>query len=250
MVDDTGIVSRPWNTLFSRWQAILSAIVDKGTTANRPTSNLWLGRIFYDTTLQAPVYLQSYPPAVWVPFGGGGGGGSTQGKHGIYVSAVSMRQSIVSGCQGLNPQPLSSNQPDLLTLNFDPTAQEYAQFSVALPKKWNKSTVTFQPYWSHQSTTTNFGVVWSLQGVAVHDAGAIGTSYGTAVNVTDTGGTANSMYIAPESAAITISNTPVATDMIFFRMSRVATDGADTLAVDARLHGIMLFITTNADTDA
>jgi hypothetical protein len=38
--------------------------------------------------------------------------------------------------------------------------------------------------------------------------------------------------------------------MIFFRLSRVATDGADTLAVDARLHGIMLFITTNADTDA
>ena len=73
VLDDAGYVSKPWNTVFSRWQSILSAIVDKGTTAQRPTKNLWIGRIFYDTTLGAPVYLQSYPPAVWVPFGGGGG---------------------------------------------------------------------------------------------------------------------------------------------------------------------------------
>lgn len=73
IVDDAGRVSKAWDALFTRWQRVLSAIVDKGTTAQRPTTNLWIGRTFYDTTLGAPVYLQSYPPAVWVPFGGGAG---------------------------------------------------------------------------------------------------------------------------------------------------------------------------------
>ena len=64
------------------------------------------------------------------------------------------------------------------------------------------------------------------------------------------GGTTDSLYISPESSAITVAGTPAAGDMVFFRIARVATDGADTLAVDARLHGITLFINTSALTDA
>jgi hypothetical protein len=37
--------------------------------------------------------------------------------------------------------------------------------------------------------------------------------------------------------------------MVFFRVSRVTGNGSDTMAIDARLHGITLYITTNADTD-
>lgn len=66
VVDTNRMVTVPWNQLFTRWQLILSAIPQSGTTALRPTSNLWVGRQFFDTTLGKPVYLKSVKPSVWV----------------------------------------------------------------------------------------------------------------------------------------------------------------------------------------
>jgi hypothetical protein len=119
-----------------------------------------------------------------------------------------------------------------------------------MPKSWNEGTVTFQPLWSHPSTTTNFGVVWDLQAVAVSNDDGIAAAFGTAQTSTDTGGTTDDLYIGPESSAITIAGTPATGDVVFFRLSRVTGNGADTMAVDARLHGIVLYITTDAATDA
>jgi hypothetical protein len=36
------------------------------TTANRPTTGLWVGRIFFDTTLTKPIWVKQVSPAVWV----------------------------------------------------------------------------------------------------------------------------------------------------------------------------------------
>lgn len=185
----------------------------------------------------------------WAPITSGGGG-STQGKQAIYISAAAMRPSVSGGCAILSAVATSANQPDLLTLDFDPTTQEYAQFSFVMPKKWNEGTITFVPQWSHPSTTTNFGVVWSLQAVAVGNDDPIAANYGTAQSVTDTGGTTNDLYIGAESSAITVAGTPGPEEMVFFRVSRVTGDGGDTMAVDARLHGLTVYVVTNADTDA
>jgi hypothetical protein len=144
----------------------------------------------------------------------------------------------------------AANQPDIQSLDFDTTTQEFAQFSFRMPKSWDEGTVTFAPVWSHAATTVNFGVVWELQGVAVSNDDAIGAAYGTAQSSTDTGGTTNDIYIGPESSAITIAGTPAAEDMVFFRIARAPANGSDTLAIDARLHGITLYITTNAGNDA
>lgn len=180
----------------------------------------------------------------------GGGGGSTQGKQAIYVSAAAMRPSVTGGCATLAGLASAANQPDIVTLDFDPATQEYAQFSIVMPKKWNEGTLTFVPHWSHAATTTNFGVVWDLQAVAVGNDDAIATNYGTAQTSTDTGGTTNDLYIGPESSAITVAGSPGAEEMVFFRLSRVTGDGSDNMAIDARLHGITVYCTTNADTDA
>lgn len=66
VVDGRQMVTTPWNQVFSRWQSILSAIQQSGTTANRPTAGLWIGRQYFDTTLNKPVYLKSLRPSVWV----------------------------------------------------------------------------------------------------------------------------------------------------------------------------------------
>jgi len=195
--------------------------------------------------------LYSYQSSAWTAVsGGGGGGGSTQGKQTIGITAGSMRPSLTGGCANLNAIAGASNQPDIVTLDFDPTTEEFAQIAIPMPKKWNAGTVTARFRWSHAATTTNFGVVWSIQGLAVSDDDAIAQSYGTAQTATDTGGTTNDLYISGETAAVTIAGTPAKGDTVFFRVSRKAADGSDTLAIDARLHGIDIFVTTDADTDA
>lgn len=174
----------------------------------------------------------------------------TRGRQAIYVAAGAMRPSVTGGCAALAAIASAASQPDIVTLDFDATTQEYAQFSVVMPKKWNEGTVTFVPHWSHAATTMDFGVVWDLQAVAVSNDDGIAVAFGTAQTSTDTGGTTNDLYAGPESAPITVSGTPAAEDMVFFRLSRVTANGSDTMAIDARLHGVTLYVTTAASTDA
>lgn len=172
------------------------------------------------------------------------------GKHAVAIMAGAMSPSSTGGCAALATIASAANQPDIQSLDFDPSAIEYAQFALPMPKSWNEGTITARFRWSHAASVTNFGVVWALQAVAVSDDDTIAVAYGTAQTVTDTGGTTNDLYITSETAAITIAGTPAAGDTVFLRAYRVATDGSDTLAIDARLHGIDVFITTDAATDA
>lgn len=172
------------------------------------------------------------------------------GRHSIWVPARLMAPSASGGCAALATVATAANQPDIESLDFDTTTQEFAQFAVAMPKRWNLGTVTFVPIWSHAATTVNFGVVWQLQGLARGDDDLIQSAYGTAVTSTDTGGTTNDLYAGPESAAITIAGTPAAEDVVFFRIGRVPANGSDTLAIDARLHGVVIYLKTLSENDA
>lgn len=44
---------RPWATWFTQAWQILFAVSQSGTTADRPTTNLWPGRMYFDTSLGA-----------------------------------------------------------------------------------------------------------------------------------------------------------------------------------------------------
>ena len=178
------------------------------------------------------------------------GGGSTAGRMMIPIMAGSMQPSASGGSGVLSNIATSANQPDVQTLNFHQSTQQHCQFAIPFPKRWNRGTITARFRWSHASTTTNFGCVWGIQAVAVSDNEAINQAYGTAVEVTDTGGTTNRLYVSPETSAMTVAGTPADGDTVFFRVYRKAADAADTLAIVSRLHGVDLFITTNAENDA
>lgn len=191
--------------------------------------------------------VQELPSGDTLP---GAGGGSTAGRMMIPIMAGSMMPSASGGSGVLTNIATSANMPDVQTLNFNQTTQQHAQFAIPLPKRWNRGTITARFRWSHAATTTNFGCVWGIQAVAVGDGEAIGQAYGTAVEVTDTGGTTNSLYVSAETSAFTVANTPADGDTVFFRVYRKAADAADTLAIVARLHGVDLFVTTSAENDA
>lgn len=171
------------------------------------------------------------------------------GKHAIWVPVAAMTPRTTNGAaSGLTE--LTSNKVMVRSLDFDAATVEYAQFSIRMPKSWDEGTVTFVPQWSHAATTTNFKVSWGLQAVAISDGETLDAAFGTAIYSNDTGGNTSYAYAGPESSAVTIAGTPAAQDLVIFQVLRKADDATnDTLAVDARLHGITVFITTDAGSD-
>jgi hypothetical protein len=99
---------------------------------------------------------------------------------------------------------------------------------------------------SHASGSGN--VVFGLAGVACSNDDAGDVAFGTAQTSDRTIGTANDIYIGPTSSAITIAGSPAAEDLVMFQVNR--TVASDNLGVDARLHGVTLYITTDATNDA
>ena len=173
----------------------------------------------------------------------------TAGKETIWIPAPAMIAATTNGAAAGSVET-TTNKVMLKSLDFDTTTQEFAQFSIRMPKSWDESTITAAFTWSHPSTTTNFGVVWALQAVALSNDDAGDTAFGTEQVIADTGGTTDDIYITSETPAVTIAGTPAAEDWVVFRVKRVPSNGSDTMAVDARLHGVTLYITTNAATDA
>lgn len=171
------------------------------------------------------------------------------GKETIFIPASAMISRTTNGAAAGTVET-TTNKVMFSTLDFDTTTQEFSQFSIRMPKSWNESTITAAFTWSHASTTTNFGVVWALEAVALSDDDAGDTAFGTAQQVADTGGTTNDIYVTSATSAITIAGTPAAEDWVVFQVKRVPSAGSDTMAIDARLHGVTLYYTTDASTDA
>lgn len=171
------------------------------------------------------------------------------GKNTIWIPAAAM---VARSTNGAAPGTveMATNRNMVVTLDFDATTQEFAQFDIRMPKSWNEGTITFRPTWSHASTTTNFGVVWALDAVAISDDDTLDVAFGTEQTSTDTGGTTNDLYIGPESSALTIAGSPVAEDYVMFRVKRIPTNPSDTMTIDARLHGVTIYYTTDTTTDA
>lgn len=171
------------------------------------------------------------------------------GKQTIWLPAGAMTSRTTSGAASGSVET-TTNKVMLKSLDFDTATSEYAQFAIQMPKSWNEGTITARFVWSHAATTTNFGVAWALQGVALSDTDAGDAAFGTAILVTDTGGTTNSIYVSADTAAVTIAGTPAVQDWVVFQVYRAVADAGDTMAIDARLHGVQLFYTTDAANDA
>jgi hypothetical protein len=174
--------------------------------------------------------------------------GVAYGKQSIWVPAASMTPRATNGAApGL--LEMTTNKNMVATLDFDAATQEFAQFDIRMPKSWNEGTVTFIPVWSHPSTVTNFGVVWGLDAVAVSDDDTLDVAFGTEQISTDTGGTTNDSYQGAESSAVTIAGSPAAGDLVMFRVHRNPANVSDTMAVDARLHGVLLLYINDTTND-
>jgi hypothetical protein len=171
------------------------------------------------------------------------------GKQTVWIPGGAFTPATTDGAASVVHES-ATNRIVIPTMAFSPTVGQKAFFTVRMPKSWNESTVTFAPVWYHAPTTTPFGVTWDFSATSYSDANTIDIAFTTEVTVSDTGGVNNAIYIGPESSALTIGNSPVEGDFIVFRIARDPADGSDTLAVNAHLVGIHLYITTNETNDA
>lgn len=171
------------------------------------------------------------------------------GTETIWIPANSMYPNTTNGCESITQVELS-NGPEIKVLDFDPSSDEFAQFSIAFPKSWNEGTVTYKAFFTVTGTDTG-AVIWKLAGVSIADNDSINTAFGTAVSTTAKAhsGTSNDLDVTAESGAITIAGSPAAGEQVYFQINRDATSGSDTQTGDARLLGIQLFFTTDAAND-
>jgi hypothetical protein len=178
------------------------------------------------------------------------GGSSTQGKHDVPFEAASIHPRTTNGCSAIAWLDVGAGKPEVGYLAFDATTQQFAVFALKMPKSWNEATITFSVDVMHPTTATNFGMVFGLSAAAFGSGDSLNVSFGTAQTVTITGGTADTIYSSAESSAITIANTPATRDGVQLQLSRNPADASDTLAVAARVVRVVIYITTDADTDA
>lgn len=170
------------------------------------------------------------------------------GKKTIWVPANLITPRTTNGpSAGL--VEMATNKNMVKTLDFDTTTEEYAQFDLILPKSWGGSNIDVLPVWSHGTAITSFGVVWRIDAAEVIDGGALDTAFGVGsamATIISTGGTANDLVI-PVAGTFFPGSTSGALRQI--RVYRVPSHGSDTLLVDARLHGVVVYYYTTAATD-
>lgn len=64
VVDADGNLTPQWADVFSRWHNLVTDGINSGTTAQRPTTRLYVSRFYYDTTLNKPIWFRALPN-VW-----------------------------------------------------------------------------------------------------------------------------------------------------------------------------------------
>jgi len=174
---------------------------------------------------------------------------ATVGTATMWIPAIAMVSPDTNGAE-LAASETTATRPEIKVLDFDSSTREHAQFSVAMPKSWNLGTVTAKFYWTH-ATAVATDVIWGIQGVVVSDNDTIDIAYGTAVTVTDTfHNAAEDLAVTAATSAMTLAGTPADDDLAYFQVYRDAAAGGDTTnSTDARLLGVKILFTTDAEND-
>lgn len=175
---------------------------------------------------------------------GSGGGPSVLGAQDLFISAAAMWPRGSNGCSILTPVEMTTSLLTVQSLDFDQTADEYAQLTFSLPRNWDNGTITATVYWTAPTGTGT--VEWEVNAVAYSNDDPLTGTFGTAVEIDDTLIAVNDLHITPTSSAITIAGTPADGDMVALQIMRDVSD--DTLSADAKLLGIRLTITLDAAT--
>lgn len=157
----------------------------------------------------------------------------------IFIAAGAFIPSTTSGCAYATIAESSTNKQNIAYLDFSPTAIQYAETTFLMPDFWSGGTITAKFVWTATGGSAT-AVRWGIAGRSYGDNELIDQALGTAVTVDDTWQTDLAVHHSPVSDAITIGGTPAGGELVQLRVYREGSASADTLAVNARLLGVIL----------
>ena len=225
--------------------AVNEITLANGATGNNPTITASGG----DTNIGLALQTKGTGVIQAEDSGGNVSAVKIAGKETIWVPAAAMYAATTNGADAEQVET-TATRPDMKVFDFDASTKQYTQFSIAMPKSWNESTLTYQVYWAPSLTNTG-NCIFGLQAVACADGDTIDVAYGTAIEVTDAGiGTVEDQQITSESSAMTVAGSPAAGEQTYFQLYRDAADGSDTFTGESRVLGVKIFYTTDAANDA
>lgn len=168
------------------------------------------------------------------------------GVQDLFIPASAMRPRNTNGCSVATQIEMATSLVNLVVLAFDQTTQEFAQFDIVPPRKYNNGTITATPVWTAQSGTgtVQFGVSFG----SYRNDDALTVALGTAQTSDDTLLATNDFHSSPDTSAITPAGTVQDRNLLVGQISR--NPGSDTLNADALLIGLWLHFTTDSAIDA
>jgi hypothetical protein len=171
------------------------------------------------------------------------------GRQAIWIPASAMEATDTNGATWGTLETAGSKLK-YRYWEFDPTIRQNVNFEYKTLKSWNAGAMQAKFVLSRPATTVNFGAVFGIQATAIKDGSVLNTNYGSAISVGDTLTNDERMCYSATTSFFTAGSSPAKEDYLHFQVFRNVDSSLDDCAVPVRLHGITLFIDTDAPTDA
>jgi hypothetical protein len=169
------------------------------------------------------------------------------GQHTMWVPANVMEPAVTTAAATLNAVEIGTSLFAARTMDFATGADDFCYFGIQMPKSWDAGTLVCQFVWSATGTTGNT-VLWAIAATSLGDDEVLTTAFPTPTSpAADTNSTTADDIMVSAEVTVTVGSTPTAEDFVIFEVSRDVS--GDTLAEDARLHGIRIHYTTDAGSD-
>ena len=210
-VDTNGKSLAPeWFPMFKQVADAVNSLYQYGTTAQRPTTNTYLGQLYFDTDLGTLVMLTGMNPVTWAPFAIQAGLNAdafvyTNAAAELISSPSATNGQLLIGKTGSPPQvgTLTGgtaisvvNGSGSITLNNTGVTSNVAGLGINLSSATGNVTIT------------NTGVLSAIAGTGIGVSGATGN-----VTFTNTGVTSNiagsGISVSGPTGAVTVTNTGV-----------------------------------------
>ena len=208
------------------------ALVPRMTTVQRAAiAAPATGLLVYDTDVDA---LFFYNGAAWRGVGSGYGSSGL-----IELKPKDGWPSTTNGCSAVTKHEYGTNDVDIETMDFDPDAIEYAQWTKPTPLDYDGETMLAIFSWTAAASAGD--VVWCIQGRSYANDDAIDQAWGTEQAVSDTWIADNDVHQTAATPSCTLAGTPAAGELVQFRVFRDVSD--DDLGGDAWLLAVRITFT-------
>lgn len=174
----------------------------------------------------------------------------TVGTQEIWIPITDFFDRYASPAGAEQRYPASSSHVVGISRPFDASAAEWVMMNMAIPARWDDSSVlAFKPYWITSDTSTG-NVQWEMWSrVNVTDDPTEETWGDNIVLLSAGTGTADDFVVGAKSSTDAPAEALVSGGILSILFGRRGSDANDTYTGNAYLLGIMLYVSTDAVND-